>query len=148
MLEKINKNQNEIIIKIQESEFFSQIVLDFNYKRIKQLKNIDESPFSIFKDLKILNLNGTSLQNLNENIFKCLFNLEKLDLSFNKITLLHSNQFSGLKSLKVLNLSFSLIEKIETNHFFELVSCEELYLQTNKLSNKKLRLTSIVCIIA
>ena len=81
MLEKINKNQNEIIIKIQESEFFSQIVLDFNYKRIKQIKNIDESPFLIFKDLKILNLNGTSLQNLNENIYNDGQQIQKLQTS-------------------------------------------------------------------
>lgn len=117
-----NENHRDFMKKLKQ--------IQWNHNKIQSLEPMN---FTMFSDLKSIDLAFNKLNNLISGIFDAVSSkLKVLILSHNNISLIESMAFDKLSTLEYLNLAYN---KLETLPSFRQATLKELHLNNNLLKS-------------
>ena len=121
-------------------EFDSLVVLDVAHCR--SFGFISPVAFYPLLNLRVLNLQNTSIFSLHDMLFINLFRVQQFSILYNTIPILHDYAFTGLSEITELDLHALGVTIIHQNALYGLTSVQTLNLSMNKIGKLTMRVFS------
>ena len=113
-------------------EFYSLMILDVAHCR--SFGSISSVVFYQLLNLRVLNLQNTSITSLHDMLFINLVRVQQFNILYNTIPTLHNYAFIGLCKISELDLHGLGVTNIYQNALYGLTSVQTLNLSINKIS--------------